>query len=317
MENFFIFIPLKLFHKYHTDASLRFSQLILSRLITLIINFNETIMKFIDSSIDQFYTQSQEELRLSVGLGPLEFERNKILISRYLIPSGKIADIGGGPGHYAQWLAGLGHDVTLIDPVKKHINQAKKRSAKNFFNCLQGEARHLPLDDASQDLIIMHGPLYHLQEEEDRIAALREAGRKLKKNGIILGFAITHSASAVAALHSGLIYQNEICAMCAEELFSGIHEPPSGFPFMLPKGFYHRPSELIAEFITAGFETIDLLPVEGMAWLDGNFFQNWADPLKRSQLLRLIQMTEKDRELLCFSPHIMLAAKLNADSCLF
>jgi len=268
-------------------------------------------MKFIDSSIDQFYTQSQEELRLSTGLGPLEFERNKILISRYLSPSAKIADIGGGPGHYAQWLAGLGHDVTLIDPVKKHITQAKKRSAKNFFNCLQGEARHLPLDDASQDLIIMHGPLYHLQEEEDRIAALLEAGCKLKENGIILGFAITHSASVVAALHSGLIYKNEIFEMCAEELSSGTHEPAPGFPFMLPKGFYHRPSELIAEFSTAGFEMIDLLPVEGMVWLDGNFFESWGNPVKRSQLLKLIQITEKDRELLCFSPHIMMASRLN------
>ncbi|NML56852.1 class I SAM-dependent methyltransferase [Chryseobacterium cheonjiense] len=270
-------------------------------------------MKFIDSSIDQFYTQSQEELRLSTGLGPLEFERNKILISRYLTPSAKIADIGGGPGHYAQWLAGLGHDVTLIDPVKKHINQAKKRSGKNFFRCIQGEARHLALDDASQDLIIMHGPLYHLQHEDERIAALREAGRKLKKDGIILGFAITHSASAVAALHSGLIYHHDILAMCTEELSSGIHEPPSEFPFMLPAGFYHRPSELLTEFSLAGFETIEMVPVEGLAWLDGSFFESWADPVKRSQLLRLIQITEKDRELLCFSPHIMVAAKLNAD----
>lgn len=270
-------------------------------------------MKLIDSSIDHFYTQSQEELRLSVGLGPLEFERNKLLIGRYLTPANRVADIGGGPGHYAQWLAGLGHDVTLIDPVKKHITQAKRRSGKNAFTCIQGEARHLPLNDASQDLIIMHGPLYHLQEEEDRIAALREAGRKLKKDGVILGFAITHSASVVAALHSGLIYQNEIFAMCAEELSSGTHEPPPGFPFMLPKGFYHRPSELIEEFKTAGFHMIDLLPVEGMAWLDGNFFENWAKPLKRNELLRLIQMTEKDHELLCFSPHIMMAASLSAD----
>lgn len=266
-------------------------------------------MRLIDPSIDHFYTKSQEELRLSVGLGPLEFERNKILIQRYLTSSCKVADIGGGPGHYSEWLAGLGHEVTLVDPVKKHITQAKRRSGKNFFTCVQGEAFHLPLNDGSQDLIIMHGPLYHLQEEEQRIAALREAGRKLKKDGILLGFAITHSASAVAALHSGLIYHSEILAMCTEELSSGIHEPPSEFPFMLPKGFYHRPSELTAEFKTAGFEPVELLPVEGMAWLDGSFFENWADPLKRSQLLRLIQMTEKDCELLCFSPHIMIAAQ--------
>ena len=57
-------------------------------------------MNLIDSEITDFYNQSSEESRLTVGLGPLEFERNKDLISRYL-PDGKgvIADVGGGTGH--------------------------------------------------------------------------------------------------------------------------------------------------------------------------------------------------------------------------
>lgn len=66
-------------------------------------------MTLIDPSIDAFYSQSGEDTRLTIGLGPLEFERNKELILRYL-PAGKcmVADIGGGAGHYAQWLASPG-----------------------------------------------------------------------------------------------------------------------------------------------------------------------------------------------------------------
>ncbi|MEY8760561.1 class I SAM-dependent methyltransferase [Chryseobacterium tongliaoense] len=267
-------------------------------------------MNLIDPSIDSFYTKRQEENRLSTGLGPLEFERNKILINRYLNQSFQIADVGGGPGHYAEWLAGIGHSVTLIDPVKKHIEQAKKRSGRGSrFTCLQGEARKLPLPDLSQDLVILHGPLYHLQLLEERLAALKEARRILKKDGILLGFAITHSASAVAVLQGGLIHDAELFEMCTSELQSGTHFPPENYPLMLPKGFCHRPSDLIAEFDIAGLEPIELLPVEGIAWLDGKFFESWAETTKRNKLLELIKLTEQDRELLCFSPHIMIAAK--------
>ncbi|MDQ0065744.1 class I SAM-dependent methyltransferase [Chryseobacterium lathyri] len=267
-------------------------------------------MNLIDPSIDSFYTKRQEENRLSTGLGPLEFERTKILINRYLNKSSHIADVGGGPGHYAQWLAGMGHDVTLIDPVKKHIEQAKKRSARSFhFKCLQGEARKLPLADLSQELVILHGPLYHLQEQDERLAALKEARRILKKDGVLLGFAITHSASTIATLQSGLIHDQKLFSMCISELQSGDHFPPEEYPLMLPKGFCHRPSDLIAEFKMAGFEQFDLLPVEGIAWMDSKFFESWAEMAKKNKLLEMIQLTERDRELLCFSPHIMLAAK--------
>ncbi|MEJ5995158.1 class I SAM-dependent methyltransferase [Pedobacter sp. Du54] len=267
-------------------------------------------MHLIDSSIETFYAQAQEESRLTRGLGPLEFERNKILISGYLDQPCSITDVGGGPGHYAQWLGSLGHSVTLIDPVPKHIQLAEKRSklTSKPFRCLLAEARNLPLRDGSQDLIMLHGPLYHLQERSDRIAALKEASRVLRPDGIVLGFAINRTASLVAALQGGLIYHPDIFKMCKTELSSGIHQPPANFPGMLPQAYYHRPSSLIEEFKEAGFEPIRLVSVEGIAWMDGSFFSHWADPEKRRRLLELLEHTEKDQDLLCFSPHIMLAA---------
>lgn len=153
----------------------------------------------IDSEISDFYTQSSEDSRLKLGLGPLEFERNKDLISRYLPSSGGvIADIGGGTGHYAQWLTTLGHKVILVDPVPKHIQQAEKRAknSKNSFRCILGEARQLPLDNHSADVVILHGPLYHLQDQGERIAALKEARRILKIGGIVFA-----SRSIMPLLH--------------------------------------------------------------------------------------------------------------------
>ncbi|MBT1689236.1 class I SAM-dependent methyltransferase, partial [Dawidia soli] len=118
-------------------------------------------MSLIDKSILDFYTQHSEDTRLQVGLGPLELERNKDLIVRYLpdYPC-RIADVGGGTGHYAHWLASLGHTVTLIDPVPRHLVQARRKAARarRSFDCVLGEARRLPLSRAAVDVVILHGP---------------------------------------------------------------------------------------------------------------------------------------------------------------
>ena len=271
-------------------------------------------MNLIDSEITDFYNHSSEESRLTVGLGPLEFERNKDLISRYLPDrKGVIADVGGGTGHYACWLSSLGHEVKLIDPVARHIQQAQRRSknSKTAFKVFLGEARALPIESRSVDLVILHGPLYHLQDQTDRLAAIREASRIIKLDGVVLGFAITHAASTLATLHNGLIQDNNIFAMCRQELKSGEHCPSEIFPGMLPRAYFHRPSELINEFSQAGLSASEVLAVEGIAWMDSKYFDIWASPQKKRRLLDLIKVTEADKDLLCVSPHIMIAATLD------
>ena len=85
-----------------------------------------------------------------------------------------------------------GHDVHLIEPVEKHIKLAQKRAQqlKKSFSVTLGESRNLELKNEIADLVILHGPLYHLQKKEDRLQTIQEAKRVLKKGGIVLGFAI-------------------------------------------------------------------------------------------------------------------------------
>jgi SAM-dependent methyltransferase len=47
--------------------------------------------------------------------GAIEFALTKQLLERYLPPSGRILDLGGGPGRYSIWLAGRGYQVVLAD----------------------------------------------------------------------------------------------------------------------------------------------------------------------------------------------------------
>jgi len=269
--------------------------------------------QLISKNIDTFYTRASEETRLEKGMGVFEFERIKYLIKKYILKSSpiRILDIGGGTGKYAEWLAEQGHQVCLIDPVIKHVNIAKNRSAalKNKFSVHLGEARKLDFPNNFADLVILHGPLYHLQKREDRCLAIKEAKRVLKNDGIILGFAINSTASTIVGLLQGWIHKDSFFEMCKKELTTGAHHPPYDFPWLLAQAYYHRPDELKKEFACQGLTNLNIYAVEGMSWLDGNFFSNMRHKQNKQTLMQLLTMTENDEYLLPFSPHIMIAAQ--------
>ena len=193
--------------------------------------------------------------------------------------------------------------------MSKHIQIAKKRAnkLKNPFTVQIGESRKLPFSDAMADIVILHGPLYHLQKKEDREITILEAKRVLKKGGIILGFAINSTASTLVGLLNGLIHQKPFFEMCKEELTTGIHNPPKDFPFLLAEAYYHTPEELKEEFLEQDLTFLNIYAVEGMAWLDKEYFANMFNDKKRATLLELIKVTENQEHLLSFSPHMMIA----------
>ncbi|WP_341901120.1 class I SAM-dependent methyltransferase [Fluviicola taffensis] len=268
--------------------------------------------QLISRNIEVFYNKASEETRLDKGMGVFEFERIKSLIEKYIPSSSStIIDIGGGTGKYSEWLAKKGHQVHLIEPVVKHIKLAQNRTnkLKNKFSVHLGESRKLEFPNNFADLIILHGPLYHLQKKEDRDLTICEAKRVLKNNGIILGFAINYTASTLVGLLNGLIHKRPFFEMCKEELTTGIHNPPDDFPWLLAEAYYHKPEQLKEEFLNQELTHLNTYAVEGMAWLDKDYFANMLNDKKQKALLELIQVTENDSYLLPFSPHMMIAVK--------
>lgn len=264
----------------------------------------------ISSSIERFYNKASEEDRLSKGMGIFEFERIKYLIELHLKHSSIILDIGGGTGKYSEWLSKLKHQVYLVEPIDKHLNIAKERSKKlkNKFKVIKGEASKLDFPNNFADVVILHGPLYHLQKEEDRLLAINETRRVLKSGGIILGFGINFTASTLVALLNGLIYKPNFLEMCKTELLTGIHNPPDDYPWLLAEAFYHKPSELKNEFLKCNLKVEKIYAVEGIIWLDNNYFANMLDERKKMILKELLSITENEELLLPFSPHMMIVA---------
>ena len=268
--------------------------------------------QLISKELENFYNKASEETRLEKGMGVFEFERIKELINMHISkPNSIIIDVGGGTGKYSEWLAKKEHHVHLLEPVKKHIKLAEKRAKKlkNSFSVTLGEARNLPYKDDFADIVILHGPLYHLQKREDRITAIKEAKRVLKKGGVVLGFAINATASTVVGLMNGMIHANSFFEMCKKELTTGIHNAPKDFPFLLADAFYHKPQQLKEEFLEIDLEILNLFAVEGMIWLDNEYFANMLHKKKSKTLKALQKLTQNDEYLLPFSPHMMIAVK--------
>jgi len=79
----------------------------------------------------RYYELGKEAVRLSSsGAGRLEFERTQEIVLRHLPePPATVADIGGGPGRYALWLARLGYHVVHRDVVPLHVDQVRTAAA--------------------------------------------------------------------------------------------------------------------------------------------------------------------------------------------
>ena len=73
----------------------------------------------LDPSIAAHYEQGSQAQRLAGGFpsGPLELARTQELIARHFPAAPTdLLDVGGGPGVYARWLAGLGYRVHVVEP---------------------------------------------------------------------------------------------------------------------------------------------------------------------------------------------------------
>jgi len=257
-----------------------------------------------------FYGEADEVSRLNTGWFQLEHARTQELILRYLPPApGTIIDAGGGAGVYACWLAARGYRVHLVDPVPKHVEQARSASSRQpetpLASAELGDARCLPHDENTADAILLMGPLYHLVDREDRITCLREAHRVLRPGGLLWAAGISHFASLLDSLVHGFFTDPNFAPILERDLEDGQHRNPTTNAQYFTDAYFHRPGELSRELQAAGFQVLEVLPIEGPGWLALEFDRLWNDPVQRERLLTAARKMEREPSILGASSHIM------------
>jgi ubiquinone/menaquinone biosynthesis C-methylase UbiE len=266
-----------------------------------------------DSSIADYYHRAPEEDRLEQGAFLLEALRTRELIKRYVpAPPAMVLDIGGAAGAYALWLAESGYTVHLLDAVPRLVAEARRRSATGVHpltSCEVGDARATNFPDATADVVLLLGPLYHLTTTADRVRALREAARVLKPGGRLLAAAISRWASALDGLARDLFQDPAFAAIVEADVRDGQHRNPTGRLDYFTTSYFHRPEELRAEVLGAGLLVDGVFGIEGPGWLFPDVNARLEDGRRRADLLRIARMLEAEPSILGVSPHLLVVAR--------
>jgi SAM-dependent methyltransferase len=262
-----------------------------------------------DAALRAYYERGMERERLSDGRGDLEFTRTaEIVLRRLPAAPAVVADIGGGPGRYALWLASLGYQVEHRDLMPLHVEQVTADTAGvPGIHTAVGDARDLDLSDASVDAVLLLGPLYHLIDRAERVGALRECARIVRPGGPVFAAAISRWAARIDGMLRERIYLKHPAVL---DLIDRIDR--TGMLPPLQEGgftaFCHRPGELRDEIAEAALTVTDLVSVEGPAFILGDLDARMADPVDRSVALDVARAIERVPELAGIGPHLIATA---------
>lgn len=253
--------------------------------------------------VDWYQRVDDEEHRLTRAPHTrVEGIRTRELITPHLVQRPMdVLDVGGGAGAYAGWLAGLGHRVHVVDPVPRHVAAA---AALPGVSAEVGDARALAAGDATYDLVLVLGPLYHLESRADRVQALCEAVRVARPGASVLAAAIGRY-NVVNEYVLNAAFDQRYQQLLGHLVDTGENLDDRGFPMRRS----HTWDELRDEALEAGLGEVEVYGVEGPA--------GWSLDLVRDELVEeavaqavvAARMLQTDRRVIDLSPHLLVAGK--------
>ncbi|WP_442602639.1 class I SAM-dependent methyltransferase [Paenibacillus sp. KN14-4R] len=262
-----------------------------------------------------YYNQFDEWGRLNRE--PLEFLVNWHYIRQHLPQTGHILDNGAGPGKYAMELARAGYEVTLTDYTPRLVEVAQEKAQEfELLEQFQGfhtaDARNLErFEDGQFDGALMLGPLYHLQEEADRVKAVQELHRVTKQNGIVFVAFMTRIKFLTTSLmfpdhwkpHNSV---DQIETFLETGTFN--HADEGRFT-----GAYYFPIEEIKPFMeSCGFESVGLIGSSSIVGaMNPEQFDYWRERGEDefNRVMNLVYKAAADPSILGVASHLLYIGK--------
>ena len=138
------------------------------------------------SDIAAYYNNVWEREESRLERHQLERDLTWRYLLEYLPKQASILEIGAATGRYTAALAKLGNHVTAVDLSPVLLEQCRARiSAEGLVDRVQlmvADARDLSqVTRDDYDAVLLMGPLYHLVDEMDRKAALKQAFERLRQ----------------------------------------------------------------------------------------------------------------------------------------
>jgi hypothetical protein len=85
----------------------------------------------------------------------------------------------------------------------------------------------------------------------------------------------------------------------------GQHRNPTDTLNYFTTAYFHRPADLYAELEEAGFAEVDVMGVEGVAWMFADFESRWADEALRQDILNVARALEAEPSTVGVSAHLL------------
>jgi SAM-dependent methyltransferase len=177
----------------------------------------------------------------------MEFRHTKLLLEPYITPGARVAEFGCATGHYAEHWHDKCKRYTGVDITQENVDFFNAKKLSNARAQL-GDAAHCPeFPDASFDVVLCLGPMYHLPEDE-RPLAMAEMARICKPGGV-LAFAYINKVGVLMQCmanrvmrkklpwhkrlrHCNTFYPNRKGNEC---VFAGVNDTDQPFFFTMPE----------------------------------------------------------------------------------
>ncbi|WP_028553118.1 class I SAM-dependent methyltransferase [Paenibacillus sp. UNC451MF] len=259
----------------------------------------------------QYYESFDEWGRLDRE--PIEFLINWHFIQTYLPKQGLILDNGAGPGKYSMKLAQAGYKVTLTDITAKLVDAARGRAQElglddRFEGFHTANAIALSeLRDNHFDASLMLGPMYHLQQEQDQISAVKELYRVTKPGGFVFVAFMSRVRHLITSLTAPQHWKpNDTADNIASFMENGRFDHQEERRFT---GAYYFQIEEIQPFMeTNGFETVKLIGSSNIASLlqpdQWNYWRSRGED-EFAKILEMLKQTAENPYVLGISPHLL------------
>jgi S-adenosylmethionine-dependent methyltransferase len=221
----------------------------------------------VKNRVESFYDRTAQEEWERMDRHPMEFRTTLRAMREFIPPGSKILDVGGGPGRYTIELARNGHTVTLLDLSLGNVNLARLKAEEagvQVADFVHGNAMDpTRFEDASFDVVLLMGPMYHLTDPSDRRRALAEALRVLKPEGVIFVSFITKYGLYIDLLKFDPAVIGKQGDTYERLMETGVHIPTEKNPGFTDAYFAH-PMEIEPLMFEYGLTTLRLAVAEGL-----------------------------------------------------
>ncbi len=258
------------------------------------------------SDIAAFYNRSPETEHSRLERHQLEYDLTWCYLERYLPPQGTILEVGAATGRYTLGLAQRGYCVTAVDLstgeldlCRQTIHDAGLAAQVQF---IVADARDLSAVTRTDfDAVLLMGPLYHLVEQADRQAALREVCHRLRDGGILFSAFISRLGilgDLMRKIPDWIDDQAEV------EAILSIGRDPEHLPHEGFRGYFARVDEIAPLHEAAGFETLTVAGVEPCISSDDESY-NQLEGERRQRWLDLFDRVSQEPSIVGASRHLL------------